>query len=103
MGYTFRPEEGRGGDAMEGKFCYGRTNALCDPAQGRGKYGLPVSRVRHFEEDRLQDLRALRAMWFGRSERSNAQAVPLCQSVARAGGSGNRRSQARETELGSPQ
>jgi hypothetical protein len=27
---------------MEGTICDGRTNALCDPAQGRGKHGFPV-------------------------------------------------------------
>jgi len=32
MGYTFRPEGGGEEDAMEGDFCDGRTNALCDPA-----------------------------------------------------------------------
>ena len=32
---------------MEGKFCYGRENAVCDPAQGRREPGLAVPGVRH--------------------------------------------------------
>jgi hypothetical protein len=27
---------------MEGEFCYGRTNAVCGPAQGRGDDGFAV-------------------------------------------------------------
>jgi transposase InsO family protein len=56
MGYTFSPEGRRKGDAMEGKLCYGRTNAVCNPAQGRGEHGFPVPGVRDFQENRLQDL-----------------------------------------------
>src|SRR5262249_26834372 len=62
MGYTFRPEEGRGGDAMEGKFCDGRTDAFRDSAQGRGKHGLVVPRVWNFTQDRIQDPGPLRAV-----------------------------------------
>ena len=51
MGHTFRPEEGRGGDAMEGKFCYGRTDVLCDSAQRRGEHDLVVPRVWDFPQD----------------------------------------------------
>ena len=29
MGYTFAFSRGQEGYAMEGEFCYGRTNALC--------------------------------------------------------------------------
>src|SRR3954467_1231903 len=37
MGYTFSPEGGaEEGNAMEGKLCYGRTNAICSSTQGRG-------------------------------------------------------------------
>jgi hypothetical protein len=41
MGYTFLPfKEAGGGDAMEGKFCYGRANAVCDSVQGWREHGL---------------------------------------------------------------
>ena len=30
---------------MEGKLCYGRTKAVCDPAQGWGAHGFPVPGV----------------------------------------------------------
>jgi len=32
MGYTFSPGRGEG-DALEGEFCDGRTNAICDSTQ----------------------------------------------------------------------
>ena len=32
---------------MDGKFCYGRKDALCNPAQGRGEQGFPLPRVRY--------------------------------------------------------
>ena len=35
---------------MEGEFCDGRTNAVCDPAQGRRDDGFAVSRVRHLAQ-----------------------------------------------------
>src|SRR5215210_1316854 len=39
-------------------------------------------------------------MWSGRSQRPNWQAVPVRQPASRANRSGNRGSQARETQLG---
>src|SRR5262249_33908020 len=54
MGYTFRPEGGGEEDAMEGGFCRGRTNAVCDPAQGWGDDGVAVSGVRHLSQDRYK-------------------------------------------------
>src|SRR5665213_3372823 len=42
-------------DAMEGKFCYGRTDALRDSVAGRGKHGFPVPGVWDLTQDRLQD------------------------------------------------
>ena len=41
---------------MEGKLCYGRTNALRDSAQRWGEHGLAVPGVRHLAQDRLEDL-----------------------------------------------
>jgi hypothetical protein len=47
MGYSFDLLGKVGsGDAMEGKFCDGRTDTLRDSVEGRGEYGLPVQRVR---------------------------------------------------------
>ena len=37
---------------MEGEFCDGRTNEVCDPAQGRRDNGLVVPGVRHLAQDR---------------------------------------------------
>ncbi len=42
MGYTFRLLREARGNAVEGEFCYGRTNALCYPDQRRGKHGFLV-------------------------------------------------------------
>ena len=35
MGYTFSPGRGREVEAMEGKFCYGRTHTFRDSARRR--------------------------------------------------------------------
>jgi hypothetical protein len=35
---------------MEGKLCYGRTNAIRDSTQRRGEYGFPVPRVQHLKK-----------------------------------------------------
>src|SRR5262249_43693675 len=53
MGYTFRPEGGGEEDAMEGEFCNGPTDAVCDPAQRRGDDGFAVPGVRHLTQDWL--------------------------------------------------
>src|SRR5215813_1964767 len=103
MGYTFRPEEGRGGDAMEGKFCDGRTDAFRDSAQGRGKYGLVVPRVWNFTQDRIQDPGPLRAVRGGGVERSHPSAASVCQPTARPNRSHHRGRQTRKALLGSTQ
>ena len=41
---------------MEGEFCDGRANAVCDSAEGRRDDGFAVSGVRDLAQDRLQDL-----------------------------------------------
>lgn len=47
MGYTFSPaREVEEVDAMEGKLCYGRENAVCDPAQGWRDDGVAVPGIR---------------------------------------------------------
>jgi len=42
-------------DAVEGKLCYGRTDAFCDPAEGRRKHGVAVPGVWNIPQDRLSD------------------------------------------------
>src|SRR5215471_4876992 len=103
MGYTFRPEEGRGGDAMEGKFCDRRTDALSNPDQGRGEYGLTVPCVFYHAEDGIRDPGPLRAVRCGGVERSRPPATSLLQPTAGASGSRNRGGQTRKTPLGSTQ
>src|SRR5580658_10336435 len=102
MGYTFSPGRGREWDAMEGKFCYGRTHTIRDSAQGRRKHGRAVPRVSDFPQNRLQDLRALRGMRTGGAHGSCQAPPPLCQPTARANRSGHRSGQTRETELLGP-
>src|SRR6185436_9395653 len=46
-GLHFSARRGRRGDAMEGEFCDGRTDAVCDPAQGWGDNGFAVPGVRY--------------------------------------------------------
>lgn len=41
---------------MEGEFCHGRTNALCDSPERWREYGYALSRIPHFSQDRIQDL-----------------------------------------------
>ena len=86
---------------MEGKFCYGRTNALCDSAPGWREHGFAVPRVRdlsrktgykifeRYEECGLEGL----------SDR-DPPALSLRQPVAGAGGSRDGRRQTRETHRG---
>jgi transposase len=59
MGNTF-PLCGGGVDAVEGVFGNGRAPAVRCSAAGRRSDERGLSRVRHFAQDRLQDLRALR-------------------------------------------
>jgi hypothetical protein len=37
---------------MEGAFCDGRANAVCDPTEGRRDDGFAVPGVRYFTQDR---------------------------------------------------
>src|SRR5689334_12027575 len=99
MGYTLSPKGGED-HAMEGEFCYGRTNAFRNPVEGRRNDGIPLPGVWHLAKDRLQNLRALRAMWSGRAYGSDAAAIPLCQSVAGTGGGRDRGGEEGEAPLG---
>src|SRR5215472_11063129 len=55
---------------MEGEFWDGRTDAVCDPAQGWGDDGWAVPGVRHLAQDRLQDLRYEQCGMEGLSDRT---------------------------------
>src|SRR5215470_19491236 len=57
MGNTV-PLLGGGVDAVEGVFGSGRTPTVCRSAAGRRSDERGLSRVRHFAQDRLQDLEA---------------------------------------------
>ena len=51
MGYTFFARKVADEvDAMEGKLCYGRENAVCDPARGRRDDGIAVPENSLFSE-----------------------------------------------------
>src|SRR5215471_13443636 len=69
-GLHFSARRGRRGDAMEGEFWDGRTDAVCDPAQGWGDDGWAVPGVRHLAQDRLQDLRYEQCGMEGLSDRT---------------------------------
>src|SRR5580704_3775210 len=56
MGYTFSPGRGREWDAMEGKFCYGRTHTIRDLAQRRGEHGRAVPRWYKTEKAEISKL-----------------------------------------------
>jgi hypothetical protein len=56
MGYTFSPGRGREWDAMEGKFCYGRTHTIRDSAQRRGEHGRAVPRWYKTEKAEISKL-----------------------------------------------
>src|SRR6266404_5758744 len=81
MGNTF-PLSGGGVDAVEGVFGDGRAPAVRRSAAGRRSDERGLSRVRHFAQDRLQDLRPHMAAIRRRQERkrsSRCQDSPLEQ------------------------
>src|ERR1700745_4516954 len=49
----FSARRGRRGDAMEGAFCDGRTNAVCGPTEGRRDDGFAWTGVRYLAKDRV--------------------------------------------------
>src|ERR1700741_1504963 len=80
MGNTF-PLSGGGVDAVEGVFGDGRALAVRRSAAGRRSDERGLSRVRHFAQDRLQDLRALQGTRSGGPDRSFASAGSLRQPL----------------------
>src|SRR6267378_263692 len=75
MGNTF-PLSGGGVDAVEGVFGDGRAPAVRRSAAGRRSDERGLSRVQHFAQDRLQDLRPHMAAIRRRQEREKVVAVP---------------------------
>src|SRR6267143_7215597 len=71
MGNTF-PLSGGGVDAVEGVFGDGRAPAVRRSAAGRRSDERGLSRVRHFAQDRLQDLRPHMAAIRRRQERKRS-------------------------------
>src|ERR1700730_6721264 len=79
MGNTF-PISGGGVDAVEGVYGDGRAPAVRRSAAGRRSDERGLSRVRHFAQDRLQDLRAPQSL-NQREEGDDAQ--PSCRGDRR--------------------
>src|SRR6202048_4165419 len=102
MGNTF-PLSGGGVDAVEGVFRDGRAPAVRRLAAGRRSDERGLSRVRHFAQDRLQDLSALQETRSRGPDRPLAPAGSLRQPAAAADREPDRRGQARQAPLGCPQ
>jgi len=65
---------------MEGKFCYGRTNAFCDPAQGRGERRHDERQLRRSDR-RRKEMRPQRMLLFWHA---NAMRRPVLEARRRA-------------------
>src|ERR1700730_7113352 len=102
MGNTF-PLSGGGVDAVEGVFGNGRAPAVRRSAAGRRSDERGLSRVRHFAQDWLQDLRALQGTRSRGPDRSLAPAGSLRQPAAAADREPYRWGEARQPPLGCPQ
>ncbi len=85
---------------MESEFGHGRASAFRCPPVGRRADEPDVPGVRHIEEDRLQDLRALQGAWARSPDRPLEAAGALCQPAARSDRKPDRPPQAREAALG---
>src|SRR6266403_4078988 len=86
MGNTFPLSglSGGGVDAVEGVFGDGRAPAVRRSAAGRRSDERGLSHVRHFAQDRLQDLRALQGTRSRGPDRPLAPAGSLRQPAAAA-------------------
>src|SRR5260370_1374514 len=102
MGNTF-PLSGGGLDAVEGVFGDGRAPAVRRSAAGRRSDERGLSRVRHFAQDRLQDLRALQGTRSGGVDRRLAPAGSLRQPAAAEDREPDRHGQAHKAPWGRPQ
>src|SRR5712671_6896951 len=86
MGNTF-PLSGGGMDAVEGVFGDGRAPAVRRSAAGRRSDERGLSRVRHFAQDRLQDLRPHMAAIRRRQERKRSSRCQVRTGLPAGGGS----------------
>src|SRR5580700_7888402 len=101
MGDTSSPRGGN--DALEGVFGDGRKNAVCGSPASRRTDGGTLQGIRHFSQDRLQDLRSLSGMWHSGTHRQKPASVSLRASTSFSGGEFYSQREARALELGCPQ
>jgi len=88
---------------VEAVFGNGGASTLCRPSSGVRGHERGVPRVRHFPQDRLQDLQSLQGPGARCAVRSLAPPGALCQPAARPDRAADRRSQARQAALGRAQ